>query len=243
MSAEGVDQRFAEYARTRDERLRDDLVGDSAPLARHLARRFSHRGEPPEELEQVAMVGLFKAVERFEPDRGGQFSTFAVPTILGELKRHFRDRGWAVRIPRRLQELHLELNRLVADLTQELGRSPTPQELARSANVDEEDVLEAMEAGSLYNLASLDAPTGLDAPPPEPPAPVDEYRGVDEQLVVEELLSTLPERERVIVELRFFAGLTQSEIASRVGISQMHVSRLLTQSLSALRETASAQPS
>jgi RNA polymerase sigma-B factor len=237
-----VDARFVEYARTRDTRLRDELVEEFAGLARHLARRFVHRGEPLDELQQVAMVGLFKAIDRFDPDRGMQFSTFAVPTILGELKRHFRDTGWAVRIPRRLQELYLQLNRVVAELTQELGRSPTPAELAARAEVDEEEVLEAMEAGSLYNLTSLDAPTAADAPPPEPAALADEFRDVDERLAVDRLLSSLPERERTIVELRFFAGLTQSEIAERVGLSQMHISRLLTQSLGQLREHATTTP-
>jgi RNA polymerase sigma-B factor len=237
-----VDARFVEYARTRDTRLRDELVEEFVGLARHLARRFVHRGEPLDELQQVAMVGLFKAIDRFDPDRGMQFSTFAVPTILGELKRHFRDTGWAVRIPRRLQELYLQLNRVVAELTQELGRSPTPAELAARAEVDEEEVLEAMEAGSLYNLTSLDAPTAADTPPPEPAALTDEFRDVDERLAVDRLLSSLPERERTIVELRFFAGLTQSEIAERVGLSQMHISRLLTQSLGQLREHATTTP-
>jgi len=167
-----------------------------------------------------------------------QFSTFAVPTILGELKRHFRDTGWAVRIPRRLQELYLQLNRVVAELTQELGRSPTPAELAARADVDEEEVLEAMEAGSLYNLASLDAPPTADAPTPDAPAAADQFRDVDERLALERLLAALPERERAIVELRFFAGLTQSEIAERVGLSQMQISRLLTQSLGRLREAS-----
>jgi len=235
-----VDARFVEYARTRDPQLRDELLEDSIGLAHHLARRFAHRGEPLNELQQVAMVGLFKAIDRFEPDRGMQFSTFAVPTVLGELKRHFRDTGWAVRIPRRLQELYLELNRFVAELTQDLGRSPTPAELAAHADVSEEEVLEAMEAGSLYNLASLEAPTGIDAPPPDPPTRDDDFGQVDERLAIHHLLDTLPERERVIVELRFFAGLTQSEIAERVGLSQMHISRLLTQSLQQLREHATA---
>ncbi len=237
-----VNAQFAEYARTRDPALRDRLVEEFSGLAHHLARRFVHRGEPLDELQQVAMVGLFKAIDRFEPDRGMQFSTFAVPTILGELKRHFRDTGWAVRIPRRLQELYLQLNRVVAELTQELGRSPTPAELAARAEVDEEEVLEAMEAGSLYNLASLDAPASADAPAPDPAALADQFGEVDERLTIDRLLSSLPARERAIVELRFFAGLTQSEIAERVGLSQMHISRLLTQSLGRLREHASTTP-
>src|SRR5262249_57094131 len=151
-----VDPRSAPYRRTGDRRLRDELVGDHAPLAHFLAARFANRGEPVDDLVQVALVGLLKAVERFDPGRGLQFSTFATPTILGELKRHFRDRGWAVRVPRRVQELHLQLGRIVAGLGQELGRSPTPAEGPARAGVSEEAVLEAMEAGSLARLLSLD---------------------------------------------------------------------------------------
>src|SRR6187551_2066140 len=153
-----IEAMFVEYAETRDTRLRDELVEAHIGLARHLAGRFTFRGEPLDELEQVALVGIMNAVDRFEPERGGQFSTFAVPTVVGELKRHFRDRGWAVRVPRRVQELHLEIGRLVGELSQELGRSPTPAELGARAGVDEEHVLEALEAGGMYQLSSLDAP-------------------------------------------------------------------------------------
>ena len=158
-------EKFVEYRRTRDRDLRNELVEEHMRLAEFLSRRFAHRGEPLDDLRQVALVGLLKAVERFEPDRGLQFSSFAMPTILGELKRHFRDRGWAVRVPRRVQELHLELDRTIATLSQELGRPPTPSEIADRAGVREEDVLESMEANSLYRLPSLDGMRGATTRP------------------------------------------------------------------------------
>ena len=231
-------ERFAEYRRTGDRALRNQLVEEHMRLAEFLARRFSHRGESPDDLRQVALVGLLKAVERFEPDRGLQFSSFATPTITGELKRHFRDKGWAVRVPRRIQELHLELDRTVADLNQELGRPPTPAEIAQRAGVLEEDVLESMEAGSLYRLASLDSSRSDDEAAPSPAQRLGELDhelgAVENRVAVSEMLSRLPEREQKIVYLRFFEGLTQSEIAEQIGISQMHVSRLLVRSLETL---------
>jgi RNA polymerase sigma-B factor len=231
-------ERFAEYRRTGDRALRNQLVEEHMRLAEFLARRFSHRGESPEDLRQVALVGLLKAVERFEPDRGLQFSSFATPTITGELKRHFRDKGWAVRVPRRIQELHLELDRTVAELNQELGRPPTPAEIAQRAGVLEEDVLESMEAGSLYRLASLDSSRSDDEAAPSPAQRLGEFDhelgAVENRVAVSEMLSLLPEREQKIVYLRFFEGLTQSEIAEQIGISQMHVSRLLVRSLETL---------
>ena len=231
-------ERFAEYRRTGDRALRNQLVEEHMRLAEFLARRFSHRGESPDDLRQVALVGLLKAVERFEPDRGLQFSSFATPTITGELKRHFRDKGWAVRVPRRIQELHLELDRTVADLNQELGRPPTPAEIAQRAGVLEEDVLESMEAGSLYRLASLDSSRSNDEAAPSPAQRLGELDhelgAVENRVAVSEMLSLLPEREQKIVYLRFFEGLTQSEIAEQIGISQMHVSRLLVRSLETL---------
>ncbi len=234
-----LDERFVEYQRTRDRRLRDELVEEHIPLARFLARRFDHRGEPSDDLLQVALLGLLKAVERFDPDRGLQFSTFATPTIVGELKRHFRDKGWAVRVPRRMQELHLQLANAVGTLTQELGHSPTPGDVAARLGVSEEAVLEAMEAGGLYRLTSLDGTTSGDEDSAELTTMIGEddrgYERVEQRSQLYELLGTLPERERAIVYLRFFDGLTQSEIATRVGISQMHVSRLLARSVEQLR--------
>jgi RNA polymerase sigma-B factor len=244
-SARGVDQRFGTYRRTGDRRVRDELVEEHAPLAQFLARRFANRGEPIDDLVQVALVGLLKAVERFDPGRGLQFSTFATPTILGELKRHFRDRGWAVRVPRRVQELHLQLGRIVATLGQEQGRSPTPAEVAERAGCSEEDVLEAMEAGSLYRLVSLDGPATRDEDEASELAAClgDDDPGfeqIERRAELDDLLAVLPDRERRIVELRFFDGMTQSEIAERVGVSQMHVSRLLARSLETLRGEANA---
>jgi len=189
------------------------------------------------------LVGLLKAVERFEPDRGLQFSSFATPTITGELKRYFRDRGWAVRVPRRVQELHLELDRTVNELSQQLGRPPTPAEIAQRAGVLEEDVLESMEAGSLYRLASIDAGRSDDESSPSPAQRLGEIdaelTAVDDRVAVSEMLSVLPDREQKIVYLRFFEGMTQSEIAEEIGISQMHVSRLLVRSLETLGQHAS----
>jgi RNA polymerase sigma-B factor len=240
--SDGTYAKFSEYRRTGDRALRNELVEEHVRLAEFLARRFAHRGESIDDLRQVALVGLLKAVERFEPDRGLQFSSFATPTITGELKRHFRDRGWAVRVPRRIQELHLELDRTVNELSQEHGRPPTPAEIAQRAGVLEEEVLESMEAGSLYRLASIDAsrPDDTGTTPAERLGEHDhELMAVDDRVAVGEMLAVLPEREQTIVYLRFFEGLTQSEIAARVGISQMHVSRLLTRSLETLGEHAS----
>jgi RNA polymerase sigma-B factor len=233
---DGMD-RFFEYRRTRSRSLRNELIEAHRGFAEYLARRFSDRGEPSDDLRQVALIGLLKAVERFEPDRGLSFTTFAGPTIIGELKRHFRDRTWSVRVPRRLQELSLRIERSRAELGQELGRAPTPGEIATTLDVTEEQILEGMEASSLYRIGSLDLPASdrdeltigdrvgaLD----------DELGHVEDRAVVREMVASLPARERRIVYLRFFEGLTQAEIAERVGVSQMHVSRLLTRSLEAL---------
>lgn len=235
-----IDARFADYRRTGNRALRDALVEEHVRLAEFLARRFQHRGEPLDDLRQVALVGLLKAVERFEPERGLQFSSFATPTIVGELKRHFRDKGWAVRVPRRVQELHLELDQTIAALTQELRRPPTMAEISSRVGVTEEDVLEAMEANSLYRLSSLDTTRvdddgGADASTDARVAEIDEeYDAVEDRVEVGHLLAVLPARERRIVYLRFFEGRTQSEIANDIGISQMHVSRLLSRSLETL---------
>lgn len=229
---------FAAYARTRDRALRDRLVAAHLPLAVHLARRFANRGEPAEDLEQVAALALVKAVERFEPDRGLAFATFAAPTILGELKRHFRDQGWGVRVPRRIQELHLALGGVVERLTQELGRAPTIGEIAAAAGVAEEEVLEALDAGRAYRPGPLEA-AGDDATGHAEVVPGGEDPDLDRVEVsatLAPLLAKLPERERRIVRLRFFAHMTQSEIAARLGISQVHVSRLLARSLRRLRD-------
>ena len=232
---------FAEFAQTRDERLRAELIEAHLGLAEYLARRFSNRGEPLDDLVQVASVGLLKAVDRFEPERGLEFSTYATHTVVGELKRHFRDKGWAVRVPRRMQELHLRLSGLVSTLNQDLGRSPTVAEIAQAAGVSEEEVLEAVEAGNAYRFTSIDAPTGGEESGPLSATLGDEDEhliDVEHRVALSPLIAKLPVRQQKILHLRFFEGLTQSEIANRLGISQMHVSRLLARSLAELRESA-----
>jgi RNA polymerase sigma-B factor len=218
---------------------RDQLVTLHLPLAEHLARRFTGRGEPYEDLLQVASIGLIKSIDRYDPSRGVEFSTFATPTILGEIKRWFRDKGWAIRVPRRLQELRMSVSATSAELTQALGRSPTMAELAEAIGVNEDTIIEALESASAYTTLSLDAPDSDDGEH----RPLDNLGAEDAAIVGVEnrealvgMLSTLPERERRIVVLRFFRGMTQSQIADEVGISQMHVSRLLSRSLQRLRE-------
>jgi RNA polymerase sigma-B factor len=233
---------IALFRKLPDPGAREALVREFLPLAEHLARRFSGRGESVDDLSQVASLGLLHAIDRFDPDRGVQFSTFAAVTILGELKRHFRDRGWAIRVPRNVQESAMLVNRVLRELWQELGRSPTVREIAKKAGLSEEQVLEAMDAVQAYSTASLDAPTGEDgSPASETIGALDQRFEVSEEwLSVAPALQALPERERSILYLRFFEGLTQSEIAERVGISQMHVSRLLTQTLERLRKESDA---
>jgi RNA polymerase sigma-B factor len=239
---EPIKETFAAYARTGDVVLRDQLVASYMGLAAYLARRFANRGQPLEDLTQVAALGLLKAVDRFDPGLEIEFSTYATTTIVGELKRYLRDKGWAVRAPRRMQELYLNLSQVVDTLGQELGRSPTIAELATEVESSEEEVLEALEAGQAYRFASLDAPKA-DSEAGE--AVGDALGSEDEELARAEqratlapLLGRLPARQRQIVHLRFFEGLTQSEIARRLGISQMQVSRLLTRSVAQLRSLA-----
>jgi RNA polymerase sigma-B factor len=219
------------------------LIAAHLGLAEYLARRFANRGEALDDLVQVASLALVKAVDRFDPSRGVEFSTFATHTIVGELKRHFRDKGWAVRAPRRMQELYLRLSKVVGTLSQRLGRSPTIAEIAGELKVSEEEVLEALEAGQAYRSTSLDAPAGKE----EGEALVARLGGNDPSMenaenraTLSPLLARLPERERLIVHMRFFVGLSQSEIATRLGISQMHVSRLLARCVAQLRSAAEA---
>jgi RNA polymerase sigma-B factor len=230
-------EQFVEFALTRDERLRNELVESHLGLAHQLARRFVSRGESYDDLVQVASVALVKSVDRFDPDRGVEFSTFATRTIIGELKRHFRDRGWAIRAPRRIQELYLELGPAIETLSQELGRPPTVSEIAESIGASEEAVLEAMEAGQSYRTSSIDAPDRQEGTIADRLGDIDAgFGGAEDRLVLAISLADLKERERVILSYRFVDGLSQSEIAERVGISQMHVSRLLVSSLAKLRE-------
>ncbi len=229
---------FVELARTGDAGLRSELIEAHVGLAEHLARRFVYRGESYDDLVQVASIALIKAVDRFDPDRGVEFSTFATTTILGELKRHFRDKGWAIRAPRRLQELYLHLNQSVASLSQDLRRSPTIAELAADTGATEEQVLEALEAGQSYRSTSLDSAGPDDEALGSRLGVEAEGLGVAEwRTVLEPHLRALPQREQAILRLRFVDGLTQSEIATQIGLSQMHVSRLLVHSLTTLRES------
>ncbi|MFE7777790.1 RNA polymerase sigma factor SigF [Streptomyces sp. NPDC057445] len=219
--------------------LRNKLVRMHLPLVEHLARRFRNRGEPLDDLTQVATIGLIKSVDRFDPERGVEFSTYATPTVVGEIKRHFRDKGWAVRVPRRLQELRLALTTATAELSQQHGRSPTVHELAERLGISEEEVLEGLESANAYSTLSLDVPDTDD----ESPAVADTLGAEDEALEgveyresLKPLLEDLPPREKRILLLRFFGNMTQSQIAQEVGISQMHVSRLLARTLAQLRE-------
>jgi RNA polymerase sigma-B factor len=218
--------------------LRSDLVELHLPLAEYLARRFGNRGEPHEDLVQVATIGLIKAIDRFDLDRGVAFSTYATPTIVGEIKRHFRDRGWTIRVPRRLQEIQAVINQAVSDLGQELGRSPTVGELAARVGMSEEEILEGLESANAYSPLSLDAPD----PSGELGAVIDQLGDYDDALdavidreTVKPLLDRLDARAKRILLLRFFRNMTQSQIADELGISQMHVSRLLSRTLADLR--------
>jgi len=218
---------------------RDHLISLNLPLVEHCARRFRNRGEPHEDLVQVGTIGLLKAVDRFDTDRGVEFSTYATPTVIGEIKRHFRDKGWAIRVPRRLQELRLQIGSASALLTQSLGRSPTPRELAERIGCTVEEIVEALESGSAYATLSLDAGDSSDG---GTASMLDAIGAEDEQLEhveiresIKPLLDALEAREKTILMLRFFRNMTQSQIAEEVGISQMHVSRLLNRTLAHLR--------
>jgi len=221
---------------------RDGLVRLHLPLVEHCARRFRNRGEPFEDLVQVGTIGLIKSVDRFDLERGVEFSTYATPTIIGEVKRYFRDKGWAIRVPRRLQELRMQIGATTADLTQTLGRSPTPRELAEAIGCPVEEIIEGIESSNAYATLSLDA---TDDGNDDGGFSMLDVLGIDdeelEQIEIREsikpLLEALPHREKRILLLRFFRNKTQSEIAADIGVSQMHVSRLLTRTLDQLRAT------
>ncbi len=218
--------------------VRDQLVTMNLPLVEHVARRFRDRGESHDDLVQVGTIGLIKSVDRFDTGRGVEFSTYATPTIVGEIKRHFRDRGWAIRVPRRLQELRMALNRATTDLTHELGRSPTVRELAERIGVSEDEILEGIESAQAYATTSLDGGDDDESGPSLTDSlgfEDDALEGIEYRESLRPLLAALPERERQIIILRFFHNMTQSQIADEVGVSQMHVSRLLTKSLTTLR--------
>ena len=233
-------ERHAEalFASLPDPAARDELAAIFQPLAEYLARRFYGRGEPLEDLVQVANLGLLKAIDRFDLGRGVKFSTYATATVVGELKRHFRDKGWALRVPRRLQEAGMKVGRTVTEMYQDLGRAPTIREIAVRTSLTDEEVLEAMETAHAYTTQSLDAASDEDGT-----ASIDKLGAEEEAFEVLEgwtsvapAIQRLPKRERTILYLRFFRGLTQTQIADELGISQMHVSRLLSRTLSSLRK-------
>jgi RNA polymerase sigma-B factor len=233
---------FKRYLETRDPAARDALVERFLPLARQLARRYQRAEEPLDDLIQVASLGLVKAIDRFDTDREVAFSSYAVPTILGEIKRHFRDRTWSVRVPRDLQELSLKVDRAVVAMAKDLQRQPTVPELAEKLEVTEEQVLEAMEASSAYRATSLSAPRGGE----DQGDTLGDTVGTEEQgynlaenrATLDRLLQTVTPREREVLRLRFEEDLTQAEIGERIGVSQMQVSRLIRQSVTRLRAAA-----
>jgi len=228
-----------EYHERGDLDARARLIEAGLPLVRALARRYAGRTEQLEDLVQVGAIGLIKAIDRFELERGVALSTYAIPTIIGELKRHFRDKGWAVHVPRRLKELSLQLTQHVEELSGKLGRSPTVAELARAANADEEEVVEALDIGQAYSTLSLSEVPG-DGEELDPLVSIGEletgYETSEDRALLLPGFRSLEERERRILHLRFFGGLTQSQIAEEIGISQMHVSRLIRRALEKMRE-------
>jgi RNA polymerase sigma-B factor len=234
---------FRRYRRTRDEALRDALIERALPLAHQVARRYQRSTEPLEDIVQVARLGLVKAVERFDPDRGVAFSTYAVPTMLGEIKRYFRDTSWAVHMPRSLQERVFHVERVEKALHGRLGRVPALDELADGAHLSVEATLEALEAATAYDARSLDAPAPGDVD--DAPSYGDtlgredaQFELVEDRGAVRAALRVLPIRERRILHMRFIDDMTQAQIAERVGVSQMQISRLLRRSLAQLRATA-----
>lgn len=234
------------YHEEGDLAAREQLIEQYLSLVRSLARRYSYRGEQLEDLVQIGCIGLIKAIDRFDVNRGVELTTYATPNIIGEIKRHFRDKGWAVRVPRGLQELNVRLSKLVEDLTVQLSRSPTVPELAKAAGVEEELVLEALESGRAYTSLSLSSGGGSDEDGELDPleslgTEEHQYLVSEDRAVLAPGFRVLDPRERTILHLRFFTGLTQSQIAQQVGISQMHVSRLIRRSLEKIREEIAAE--
>src|SRR5215210_4299349 len=240
-----LELRDGEAPRASRDAARDALVHLHLPLVEHCARRFRNRGEPFEDLVQVGTIGLIKSIDRFESDRGVEFSTYATPTIIGEIKRYFRDKGWAIRVPRRLQELRMQIGAASAELTQSLGRSPTPRELADSLGCTVEEIVEGIESSNAYSTLSLDASDDSDD---NSGSMLDAIGVEDENLAhveiresLKPLLEALEPREKRILLLRFFKSKTQTQIAEEIGVSQMHVSRLLTRTLEQLRSSLEQQ--
>ena len=248
--AEGLEQRFdrertrelfAQFVRTRNPKLRDELVVAHLNLVRYLAARFANRGEPLDDLIQVGTVGLIKAIDRFDIGRGAEFTTYATPTVIGEIKRYFRDKGWAIKVPRRLQELNLAVNRAVESLSVELGRSATVADLAQRLGATDEEIIEAQELGQAYNLLSLDSEISVEGD--KKSTTLLDYLGdedtqlrlLEDKTALERAFVVLDRRERVILYLRFYENVSQTEIAKRLNVSQMHVSRLQQRALEKLK--------
>ncbi len=233
---------FVQYQQTRRRRIRNRIVEAHIGFAHHIARRYANRGTNEDDLRQIALLALVKAVDRFDPTHGAAFTSFAGRTIEGEIKRHFRDATWAVRVPRSTKELHLQVRRANDDLHQELGRSPTVDEVARHLDVDRDAIIEALGASAAYTATTLETSAPGEKDGGDRSARLaqrdTELEGSVDRLLVEELLEKLPERERKIVRLRFFDELSQADIADQVGVSQMHVSRLLRRSMAAMRRDA-----
>jgi RNA polymerase sigma-B factor len=234
---------FRRFCEAKDPSIRDALVTRFLPLARQLARRYQRGNEPFDDLLQVASLGLVKAVDRFDPERGVAFSSYAVPTILGELKRYFRDSGWAVHVPRGLQERVMKTDGVARKLTTKLGRAPSVAEIAEEMDLELEEVLEAMDASQAYDAVSLEA--GRDSDRPDE-GTIGETLGEEDERIelieygttIAATLDALPDRDRLVLKLRFVDDMTQSEIAERVGVSQMQVSRLIRRALERLRTVA-----
>lgn len=234
---------FKRYKETGDEQAREQLVLAHLNLARFLASKFKNRGESLDDLVQVATIGLIKAIDRFDISRGLEFTTFATPTIMGEIKRHFRDKGWSVRVPRRLQELSAKVTQVSDKLTEKLQRSPSVDEIAQALGVSVDEVLEAMESAHAYSSVSLDVPQGDDDDGTQSSTVIDKYALVDEDLessddriVLEQAIKDFSEREQQIIRMRFLEGFTQVEIAQKLQISQVQVSRLLRKTLQKFQE-------
>jgi RNA polymerase sigma-70 factor, sigma-B/F/G subfamily len=234
---------FKRYKETGDEQAREQLVLAHLNLARFLASKFKNRGESLDDLVQVATIGLIKAIDRFDISRGLEFTTYATPTIMGEIKRHFRDKGWSVRVPRRLQELSAKVTQVSDKLTEKLQRSPSVDEIAQALGVSVDEVLEAMESAHAYTSVSLDVPQGDDDDGTQSSTVIDKYALVDEDLessddriVLEQAIKDFSEREQQIIRMRFLEGFTQVEIAQKLQISQVQVSRLLRKTLQKFQE-------
>jgi RNA polymerase sigma-B factor len=238
---EATRELFRAYGKSRDPKLRDELVVSHLNLARYLAVRFANRGEQLEDLIQVGTVGLIKAIDRFDAGRGVEFTTYATPTIIGEIKRYFRDKGWAIRVPRRLQELNLAVNRALETVALELGHAPTVRELAERLGASEEEIIEAQELSQLYNVLSLDSE--LSSAGDSGTSTLQDYLGqadphlrlLEDKANLENAFAVLDRRERIIVYLRFYESMPQAEVAKRLGVSQMHVSRLQQRALEKMR--------